>query len=345
LTKHPADFADRLPCAWGLGVDVLSDVLRAVRLTGAVYFDIRARAPWVAETPPMAEIQDRVMPGFERVIFFHVLLDGGCRAELPNCPGSAVAMEAGDAVIIVGGEPHLLASHAGLRTPPDMSVYEASRRRQLPYVLNEYGGDGAPAHVVCGFLGCDVLPFNPILDALPPMLHVGATSLGGSLIHDLIRVALGESRQPSAGGEAILAKLSELLFLQALRQHLHALPPEATGWLSGLRDRHVGRALGLMHARPGARWTLDGLAQEVGLSRSTFAERFAALVGTPPMQYLASWRLQVAAQCIERQGMSIARAAAEVGYESEAAFNRAFKKQVGAPPGSWRRARLSAARA
>jgi AraC-like DNA-binding protein len=168
---------------------------------------------------------------------------------------------------------------------------------------------------------------------------VHGNDAGINLTYDLIRAALRESERPRAGGETILSKLSELMFLQAIRQHIDGIPAEATGWLSGLRDRHVGMALSLMHSRPSERWTIDSLAREVGLSRSAFAERFSQLMGVPPMQYLGNWRLQRAAQLLERNGISIAQAARDVGYESEAAFNRAFKKQVGIPPGSWRRSR------
>jgi AraC-like DNA-binding protein len=159
------------------------------------------------------------------------------------------------------------------------------------------------------------------------------------MTNDLIRIALAEHEQPRAGGETILSKLSELMFLQAVRQYIDELPAESTGWLSGLRDRHISAALRHMHAKPGENWTLEMLAREAGMSRSAFAERFAEIMGVPPMQYLANWRLQRAARLLEQPSISIAQAAAAVGYESEAAFNRAFKKQVGLPPGAWRRSR------
>jgi AraC-like DNA-binding protein len=326
-------------------LDVLSDVLRAIRLTGAVYFDIRARAPWVAQTPPMASIRAGVMPEFEHVISFHIVLEGSCWAQISEEPNSAVRLETGDAVIVVGGDSHVLSSERGMRASPNLKLYYRPKDQALPFVFDEFGGAGHASNLACGYLGCDARPYNPILQALPRLLHVRATSVGGNLIHDLIRVALREIKQPGAGGEAILAKLSELLFLQAVRQHLNELPPDSTGWLSGLRDRHIGMALRLMHASPAERWTLDTLAREVGLSRSAFAERFMQMTGTPPMQYLSNWRLQVAAQQLEQRGTSIARAAADVGYESEAAFNRAFKKLVGVPPGSWRRSRTGTHRA
>ena len=153
---------------------------------------------------------------------------------------------------------------------------------------------------------------------------------------------MDESGHPRAGGGTVLAKLSELVFVEIMRRYIDALPEDSRGWLSGLRDRHVGAALGLMHARPAEAWTLDSLARAIGMSRTTFAERFVQYVGDSPMHYLARWRLQVAAGLLKRPGMNIARAAAEVGYESEAAFNRAFKKEVGVPPGVWRRGRSSA---
>jgi AraC-like DNA-binding protein len=254
-------------------------------------------------------------------------------------------MEAGDVVIFSRGDGHVLGSERGNRATPNMSLYYRPKDRQLPFVLKELGGTGEPSRFVCGYLGCDARPFNPILDALPRLLHVRATDAGGNLTRDLIRLALQENEHPRAGGETILSKLSELMFLQAVRQYVDALPRGSTGWLSGLRDRHVGMALRLMHGRPAERWTLDGLAREVGLSRSAFAERFVDLMDVPPMHYLGNWRLQLATQLLERHGTSVAQAAAEVGYESEAAFNRAFKKQVGVPPGSWRRSRMNADRA
>lgn len=324
-------------------MDVLSDVLRAVRLTGAVYFDVHARAPWVAETPPVATYSANIMPEFEHVIAFHIVMEGRCWACIPDRTDDPVFIEPGDAVIFPGGHRHVMSTERGQRAQPNMALYQRPRDRALPYVFNEWGGngDGEPAWLVCGYLGCDARPFNPVIEALPALMHVRAPGGGLHLIHDLIRAALKECEQPRAGGETILSKLSELMFLEAVRHHVDGLPADSRGWLSGLRDRHVGAALSLMHGRPAERWTLDTLAREVGLSRSAFAERFSERMGAPAMQYLGNWRLQLAARLLERQGMSIARAAAEVGYESEAAFNRAFKKQVGVPPGAWRRSRTT----
>lgn len=320
-------------------MDVLSDVLRAVRLTGAVYFEVSARGPWVAETPPASRICAKVMPEFEHVISFHIMLDGWCWAQLADESEPPVRMDAGDAVIFVGGEGHYMGTECGKRAEPNLDLYYRPADRALPFVLNEIGGSGEPARFVCGYLGCDARPYNPLLGALPRMLHVKCTSEAGDLTCKLIRVALQESGRHRTGGETILSKLGELMFLQAVRQHIDGLPAHSTGWLAGLRDRHVGAALALMHSRPSEAWTIEALAREVGMSRSALADRFSGLMGTPPMHYLSNWRLQLATRLLESPGKSIAEAAAEVGYESEAAFNRAFKKAVGAPPGAWRRGR------
>lgn len=323
-------------------MDVLSDVLRNVRLTGAVYFDVKAREPWVAETPATSRICANVMPAFEHAISFHIMLDGWCWAQLADESEPAVKLAGGDAVIFVGGDGHFMSTERGKRAEPMMDLYYKPDDRPLPFLLNDLGGDGKAARFVCGYLGCDARPFNPILEALPRLLHVPAHRNEATAA--LIRMALKENERPRAGGETILAKLSELMFLQAIRAHIDTLPAESIGWLSGLRDRHIGQALMLMHGRPAEDWTLDVLAKEVGLSRSAFAERFTELMGVPPMSYLGNWRLQVAARLLEAPSMSIAQAAAQVGYESEAAFNRAFKKQVGLPPGAWRRARANGGR-
>jgi AraC-like DNA-binding protein len=319
-------------------MDVLSDVMRAVRLTGAVYFDVNARAPWTAETPALSSICSSVMPEFEHALAFHIMLDGWCWAQLADESEPAVKLEEGDAVLFASGDAHFMSTEQGRRSVPDVALYYRPSDRVLPFVLREFGGEGARARFVCGYFGCDARPFNPLVGALPRMLRVRRSD-DGSLVHVLIRAALKETETRRAGGETVLSRLSELIFLDALRQYIDGLDPEATGWFAALHDRYVGTALRLMHAEPAAQWSLDSLAQRVGLSRSAFADRFTSVMGTPPMQYLCSWRLQVAAHMLEAQGLNVAQAAARVGYESEAAFSRAFKKALGVPPAAWRRAR------
>lgn len=325
-------------------MDVLSDVLRVVRLTGAVYFDVHATEPWVAESPPGPSICAGVMPEFEHIICFHIVLSGGCWAQLADGSQPATWLAAGDAIIFAGGDGHVMSSEPGKRSVPDMDLYRRPRTTALPFTLSELGGSaGERTRFVCGYLGCDARPFNPIIGALPRQLEARCSNVGDNLTYDLVRVALLETRTPRAGREAILARISELMFLHAVRQHIDGLPEESVGWLAGLRDRHVVAALRLMHGEPARNWTLDVIAREIGLSRSAFAEHFARIMGVPAMQYLGHWRLQVAVSLLEQSRKSLAQVAAEVGYESDAAFSRAFRKQMGVPPGAWRRgARLPA---
>jgi AraC-like DNA-binding protein len=210
---------------------------------------------------------------------------------------------------------------------------------QLPVMMSLDGGGAERAHLVCGFLGCDSRPFNPLLDALPPVLHIRGTEQSAWL-RQFTRFAVMEANDKRLGAGTILSKLGELLFADIVRCHVESLPEESRGWLGGLRDRHVGKALNLLHAEPTRPWTLNELARESGLSRSAFAERFAGFVGIPPMQYLLKWRLQIAAAQLLGSGASVGTIAADVGYESEAAFSRAFKRVIGEAPADWRNARL-----
>jgi AraC-like DNA-binding protein len=251
----------------------------------------------------------------------------------------SLRLNAGDVIAFPGGDPHALCSVIGMRAKPDLAIYYPPINRQLPYILNE--GEGPDAcRFVCGYIGCDIRPYNPFVEALPRVLH-GRSTASGWLVH-LVRQAVSESERHQAGGETVLAKLAELMFVQVIRQYVDELPENARGWLSGLRDPQIGEALKLIHARPADDWSLDRLSHEVGMSRTTFAGRFTEVVEVPPMQYVARWRLQLAARRLENPQVSIAQAAAEVGYESEAAFNRAFKKVVGVPPGTWRKGRTPA---
>jgi AraC-like DNA-binding protein len=316
--------------------DALSDVLKTVRLTGAVFFDVAAREPWVAEQPPRDAILPKILPGAEHLIAFHVVTEGRCYANILG--EEAIPVEAGEVVVFTRGDPHAMASSPGMRADPNASrALDATTGMQLPFPIN-YGGNGpASAKFVCGFLACDARPFNPLLENLPPVIKIGERQDGdGRWLGEFIRLATIESAQKRAGGESVLAKLSELMFIEVVRRYLESLPPERAGWLAGLRDPFVGKALALMHGGPARNWTIEELARDAGLSRSVLAERFADLVGMPPMQYLAKWRMQIAAGLLAAGNTNIASVAAETGYGSEAAFSRAFKKMVGVPPSAWR---------
>jgi len=322
-------------------VDVLSEVLRAVRLTGAVFFDVEASAPWVATTPASIKIAASVMPEAEHVIMFHAVTSGGCWAELEDGSAPPIRLAAGDIVVVALGDQHVLCSTPGLRAAPNFDIYYRPTDRQLPFSINAPGGSGERTRFACGYLGCDSRPFNPVLQALPRILHARGADAG--CMTQLIRLAIDETANRRSGGETVLSKVAELMFVEVLRRHIDTLPSDAGSWLSGLRDSHVGAALALIHGRPAEAWTLERLAREVGLSRSVFADRFAHFVQDSPMHYLTRWRMQLATDLLERQGVGLAQVAAGVGYESEAAFNRAFKKCVGVPPGAWRRGRQAQA--
>ncbi len=251
-----------------------------------------------------------------------------------------MALSAGDVVVVGKGDSHFLCSTPGMRGEPDLAVYQrpTDRRLPIPHILSETTGGLETCHFVCGYLGCDLRPFNPLLDALPRLLHARASAASQGWLTNLLRTAVDETEDDRAGRETMLAKLAELLFVDILRKHVGELADDRPGWFSGLRDRHVGAALRLIHAKPSKDWTLDALAHETGLSRSIFAKRFNDLVGISPIEYLVRWRMQVAARLLD-QGASIAETADSVGYESEATFSRVFKRFAGAPPGAWRRAR------
>jgi AraC-like DNA-binding protein len=320
-----------------MAADALSDVLKTVRLTGATFFDVVAKAPWVAESPPCELVLPRILPDAEHLIAYHVVTEGSCFA---NIIGQApIAVEAGEVIVFTKGDAHVLSSSPGMRAEPGPpGALDGLTGKQLPFVIN-YGRDGPiSAKFVCGYLACDARPFNPLLDSLPPVIVAGDPKGGDAgWLGQFIRLAMRESADKRAGGESVLAKLSELMFIEVLRRHLETLPAERAGWLAGLRDPFVGKALALMHAKPAQDWTIDDLAKEVGLSRSVLAERFADLVGMPPIQYLSKWRMQIASSLLSTGSNNIATVAAEVGYGSEAAFSRAFKKIVGVPPSDWRR--------
>jgi len=321
-----------------MSTDTLSEVLRAVRLTGAVFFSVDASAPWVAETPEGSAIGPHIMPGVEHVIEYHVLTTGSCWAGIVD--EAPVRLEAGDVIVFPQGDRHVMSSAPGMRGGgADPELLDQARANRLPIAIKKDGGGPERAELVCGFLGCDARPFNPLLDALPRVLHVRGGASDQGVIGQFVKLALAESTAQRAGGEAILARLSELLFVEIVRRHLSGLPLDNVGWLAGLRDESIGRVLGRLHSRPTHDWSLEELAKEVGMSRSVLAERFTHFVGVPAMQYLAQWRMQLAATLLSSTSQSLAEIAERVGYGSEAALSRAFKRWVGVAPAEWRKAR------
>ena len=329
--------------------DTLSDVLRSVRLRGAVFYYLSYGHEWAAEAPPAKEIAGAVIPGAEHVMEYHVITKGSGWAAIVG--ESPVRLNTGDIVMFPQGDAHVMSSAPGIRPPAfDLDWAYATRNDPKPIsmiyrTLTEFSY-GAPApdavtNVACGFLGCDLRPFNPLIAALPRLLHLPA---GGdsAWISQVMRQAVGASQDKRPGADALLERISEMMFVDAMRRHAERLPEDSGGWLAGLRDRHVGRALALIHESPARAWTVDALADEIALSRSAFYERFVRLIGQPPMQYLTQWRMQVAANLLRQSRVPVAAVALDVGYESEAAFARAFKRQVGMPPAAWRRSQTGA---
>lgn len=322
--------------------DTLSDVLRFVRLRGAVFYDNYFGREWAAEAPAAREIAKTVMPGAEHVIEYHVFTRGSGWAAIVGEP--PVKLEAGDIVMFPHGDPHVMSSAPGMRPPkPDLNwVRETSTLPKPILVTDDTSSTGmarqyAPNNLVCGFLGCDLRPFNPLLENLPRMLHLKAGQEGNWMTPVLLQ-ALNASHNGNPGSEALLERLSEMMFVDAIRRYADTLPDESKGWLAGLRNRHVGKALAMLHADPARPWTVEELANQVAMSRSAFYDRFVELIGVPPVQYLTQWRMQLGARLLRETQSPVASIALEVGYESEAAFARAFKRQVGTPPAAWRRA-------
>ena len=323
-----------------MSTDALSDVLSAVHLSGSVFFDVTAKSPWVAEAPRAAQIANEVTPGAQHAIEYHVVTRGSCWISLVGDAGfEPVRLEEGDIAVIPHGDPHVVSSAPGMRAEPDLDAYRRPEdANALPFALRT-GGDGpSDTHLICGFFSCDVRPFNPLLDSLPRFMRFrrDSSQASHSLLDQFIRFASAETGNKRAGSQSILNRLSELMFVEVIRLHMDQLANNNTGWLAGLRDPLVGRALTLLHSRPAHAWTVEELASEAAASRSALADRFVHLVGCPPIQYLTQWRMQIAAKRLTDPSVKIATIAHEVGYESEAAFSRAFKKFVGQSPSQWR---------
>jgi len=319
-------------------VDALSDVLNSVRLEGGVYLNAEFTAPWCIRGECSVPAVRERLAGAEHVVFFHFLTEGACKVRLVDA-GEVIDVAAGDLILIPQDDPHLLGSEVHFAPMQTDMLFEGDGASDPDLVQLRQGGGGAVTRFVCGYLACSRSVCRPLLDALPRLLciSVGDASASASL-RELLRMGVRESVASRPGAGSMLAKLSELVFVEAIRRYAEDASTTGRGWLAGVRDTYVGRALALLHAAPSRAWTVDELAREVALSRSALAERFAELVGESPMQYLIRWRLALAAKALRSGNETLARIAQRCGYESEAAFNRAFKREFGAPPAAWRRA-------
>ncbi len=316
-------------------MDALSETLRVVQLVGAIFLQGRFTAPWCYQSPPADAAAPLLEPGAERVIIFHLITEGECHVELEG--QVPMRLSAGDVILFPQGDAHLMGSATGMVPAPGTPLKDLLQRR--PRQLN-YGGGGATTRLLCGYLACDARLARLLLAGLPPLVRVNVRgSNAGVWLEASVRYALAEARSPRAGGAGVLAKLAEVLFIEVLRLYIHEQSAGRTGWLAGLGDRIVGGALNALHRKPAHAWSLEELAREACTSRTVLAERFQLLVGSSPMQYLTQWRMMLAANLLCRSKAPLAQIAHDVGYQTDTAFIRAFRREYGVPPATWRRHR------
>jgi AraC-like DNA-binding protein len=323
-------------------MDALSEILQSIKLEGAVFYKAEFTAPWGFRSPPTCEFAAFLRRGSKHVIVYHLLTQGAALCEVEHST-HRVELVPGDIVVFPHGGAHVLSNGH----PPRILDYGKHLKELFSQgiVLGSHGGGGEATSFVCGYMECNRELSKTFLDGLPAVCKVNIRNdLAGQWLENSIKFAAAEAGANRAGSEAVLARLSEALFVETLRRYMAELPAQQTGWLAGARDPKVGAALAHMHRAPEYRWTIANLAQEVGVSRSALAERFRQFLGEPPMTYLARWRLQLGAQTLTTTSYSVARISGEVGYESEPAFNRAFKREFGVPPARFRMQTRSAHR-
>lgn len=317
-------------------MDVLSEILSAVKLQGALFFNGEFSEPWCFSAPSADVISPLLSPGAGHLIIYHFVREGSAYTELPN--GKREWLNAGDIVIFPHGDAHLL-GYGKPVTPVDaIQMFGQERTHELKLV--RFGGGGAITRFVCGFMACEAQLCEVLLRGLPKILkvHIG-NDQGGQWLENSIRFSVGEGNGVTAGSGVVLAKLSEVLLVETLRRYINGLPPEQTGWFAGARDPAIGRALTLLHKSPGHSWTVSELAKRTGVSRTRLAERFRHFLGQAPIAYLTHWRMMLAADMLRATEANVVDIAAATGYRSEAAFNRAFKRQFRRPPAQYRKQR------
>lgn len=317
-------------------MDVLSEVLQSVRLQGALFFNGEFSAPWCFQSVRPSNIASFLSLEAKHVIIFHFLTEGRAYAQLAD--GRREELTAGDIIIFPHGDGHVIGNGSVEQTVDAWREFAKHVADGLKLV--RFGGGGEPTRFVCGFLACDPRLSQVFLAGLPPMLKVHvANEPSGQWLEHSIRFSVDQVCESNSGSSLVLAKLSEVLFVETLRRYITGLPADQTGWLAGARDPSIGQALSLLHKEPAYAWTISNLARRVGLSRTRLAERFRHFLGESPMAYLAQWRLKLGAELLQASEDSVASIAAAVGYGSEAAFNRAFKREFDCPPAQFRRKR------
>jgi AraC-like DNA-binding protein len=304
-----------------------------VKLSGAMFFDAQCAAPWCVRSPPSRLFGRHVGAPSSHIIEFHLIADGRAYIRVGE---ETTPLAAGDIAMLPHGDAHIMGNgFGGELIDGEESIEELLTGRRK---LQRLGGSGEETRLVCGYLACDGRLIQPVLAGLPRVVRVHIRSDSyGELLENMIRHALRQVATDAPGGDVIAARLAEVLFAEVLRRYVLQLPAGRTGWLSGAADPAIGKALVALHQRPAHPWTLDSLAEQSGLSRSTLTERFARCIGQAPMAYLADWRLELAAESLRTTSRSVLQIAQEVGYDSEAAFNRAFKRRFATPPARYRR--------
>ena len=315
-------------------MDVLSEVLKAVKLDGALFYNAEFSAPWCFHSPASRTLAPYLSPDTRHVIIYHLLTEGRGYAQVLG-DDYPLPLNAGDIVIFPHGDPHLMRN--GPSVKPVDNAQEVQRILSQGLRVCRMGGGGEITKFICGYMACDPQLSGVFLGGLPRIIKVNIRNdASGQWLENSLRYSVDNADVSRPGGEAVLAKLSEVLFVETLRRYIALLPPEQTGWLAGVRDPEVGKALALLHRRPAHPWTIASLANEVGISRSVLAERFRRYLSETPIAYLTRWRLQLGAQMLKSTSSSVVQIAGEVGYESEPSFNRAFKREFGLPPARFR---------
>jgi AraC-like DNA-binding protein len=335
MTGRPKELTDRPEISRsGPPLDLLGDVLSRVRLVGAIFLRGEYTAPWAYESPPSVELTRLLGSRADRLVLFHLIAEGRCWISVDG--GERLEVSAGEIVVIPFAERHVMGSPEPVEPVPIGSLLAPPPWAVFPVI--RHGGRGVRTAVVCGYLHCEDPIFDPVVRALPSVFSVrpppgpAATWMAAG-----IQYALGASQGDYRASVGVAARLPELLFQEALGLYAESAPSQLRGWLAALHDPIVGPALVELHASPAHKWTIDELAARAACSRSTLNERFNRLLGRAPMTYLGEWRLHRAADLLRDTTLSVAAVAYRVGYESEEAFNRAFKRAMGRPPAQWRR--------
>jgi AraC-like DNA-binding protein len=336
MTGTPGDLTeapDQPPGVESVPFDVISQMLDVVRLDGAIFLRAQFRSPWSYESPPVSDLIPVLAPGTKRLTMFHIVAEGGCWISLKGSD-DRLRLEEGDVVVLPYGDQHVVGSTAPAEPVPIVELLSPPPWTEFPVI--DYGGDGEPTEIVCGYLRCSDLLFDPVLGALPPVFSVTPTpGPAATWVSASVQFALAAS-QSGHDAPTTTQRLPELVFVEMLRQYLQDSDAELTGWLAALRDPLVGPALAAIHRDPARDWTVADLAREVASSKSVLDDRFRQLVGRPPIRYLTDWRFQLACGLLRTTELGVGEISSRVGYSAEEAFSRAFKREIGQSPARWR---------